>query len=277
MPETPSATLTSPSRHGRPKVSETITATRTRRASSRPARILFADASGSLGSRVTQFSTTLEVSTPALAQMNPWAVSEISTPRSIRTIRFDSRNTTSTTRGSLSKAAAQSRARGDGSIESRFTARPSAFEMIFCATTKTSRSTTSILASRRAAAISAATSSPPVTSGIPDTPTSSMFLVTTFLRLCVFASLRLCDFARGHSAHSEAKLLQISFSPQACFFQFESFENAHLIQRGKRFGAFTVFEQRLDVCRLVDVQRDASVLHYHAFDTDTGSFLLMER
>ena len=65
------ATFTSPSRQGRPKVSETITAKRVRKLLSRQLRRRRAEASGSFGKRVTSPAAELDRSTPALAQTNP--------------------------------------------------------------------------------------------------------------------------------------------------------------------------------------------------------------
>ena len=65
-------------------------------------RSLAAEASGSTGSRQTVSSPgTFEASTPALAQTKPWWVSEITMPRSMRTMRRLSLKTTSIWRGSF--------------------------------------------------------------------------------------------------------------------------------------------------------------------------------
>ena len=73
MPAHPIATLTSPSRHGRPNVSVITTATRTPSAADSPARSASALRSGSSGRSVRNPSATFEASTPALAQIEPVA------------------------------------------------------------------------------------------------------------------------------------------------------------------------------------------------------------
>ena len=76
---------------------ETITATSAPRATNR-LRSWRADASGSAGSTTTRSDAPLDDwSTPLLAQTKPWRVSVISTGPIWRTIRVDSRSTTSTT------------------------------------------------------------------------------------------------------------------------------------------------------------------------------------
>jgi hypothetical protein len=96
------ATSVMPWRQARPKESETTTATSTPRRPASAARSFDAEASGSTGSRQTVSSPgTLEASTPALAQTKPWWVSEITMPRSMRTMRRLSLKTTSIWRGSF--------------------------------------------------------------------------------------------------------------------------------------------------------------------------------
>ena len=92
--------------------------------------------------------STFDASTPALAQMKPWCVSQIITPCSMRTMRFDSRSTTSIWRASFSNSRAYDSANGDGVTVSRSTMRPSAFETIFCVTTSTSPSSIATPVSR---------------------------------------------------------------------------------------------------------------------------------
>ena len=58
------------------------------------------------------------------AQQKPWCVSVISTGPIWRMIRFDSRSTTSTTRGSFSHRSAHDTANGDGSMSASSTAQP---------------------------------------------------------------------------------------------------------------------------------------------------------
>jgi hypothetical protein len=102
--------------------------------------------------------------------MKPWRVSAMITPRSIRTMRALSRNTTSTCRASLLHCAANSSARGDGVTEDRSTNCPSLFETTLCVTTTMSPCSNTTPAPCAARRISAATSSPGRTSGIPGTP-----------------------------------------------------------------------------------------------------------
>src|SRR5438067_600780 len=101
-----------------------------------------------------------EESTPADAQMNPCRVSAITSGGRTRTISTDSRRIASTRRGSRSPAS--SRARADGSMSSRRTTRPSAFDTTFCASTTMSSSSSSTAPATRPPR-----SSPSPTSGIP--------------------------------------------------------------------------------------------------------------
>src|SRR5437773_4691724 len=94
------------------------------------------------------------------------------TPWAIRTIRRDSRRMTSMSRGSLWCSAAQSAAAGDGATSSSRTIAPSAFETIFCATTKTSPIFTVRVALVTAFAITVPRSAPRAISGSPGTPTT---------------------------------------------------------------------------------------------------------
>jgi hypothetical protein len=107
------------------------------------------------------------MSTPALAQTNPWRVLATITPRSIRTMPLDSRKTSSIRRGSLWYFAAHSWARSEGSTESRRTILPSALDTIFCATTKTSPCLRTSLCRLAASTRRGARSSPGATSGSP--------------------------------------------------------------------------------------------------------------
>ena len=169
MPAMPMAMSVWPSRHGRPNVSLTMTATSAPRAA-KPARMRRAEASESSGSSTTRPWAPLELwSMPLLAHTKPWWVSVMSTGPTMRTMRRDSRSTSSTTRGSLSHFAAHSVANPDGVTSSSSTVRPSALDTIFDVTTSTSPSTTSV-----AAAISAARSSPGRISGNPTTPAISI-------------------------------------------------------------------------------------------------------
>ena len=70
-------------------------------------------------------------------------------------------------RGSLSRAAASSRARGDGSTSASRTRRPSALERIFWVTTTTSKSAGAMPARSIASPTRRATSSPSRTMGMP--------------------------------------------------------------------------------------------------------------
>ena len=92
--------------HGRPNVSEMMTATSMPMACP-SARECVGHPSGSTGSRhdLPLFST-FDMSTPAFAQTKPWRVSEIMTPCSTRTMRLVSPSTTSMWRASLSHVAA---------------------------------------------------------------------------------------------------------------------------------------------------------------------------
>lgn len=149
-PAAPIATSVSPVRHGRPKVSVTITPTSTPSDSRSPARIAAAEASGSSGSSRTVPAGVFEASTPAAAMTRPCRFS---------TIRRGPRRATTRT---VSASIAASR-------ESARTIRPSALETIFEVTSSTSPS-------RRAgpaAAISCARSSPGRTSGIPPSARTS--------------------------------------------------------------------------------------------------------
>ena len=128
--------MASPWRQGRPNVSEIMTASGECRAISSSRQSCIAERSGSSGRRTTLPFGALETSTPPLAQTNPWCVSTISTPRSIRTMRLLSRKTTSTMRGSLLYFSAHCCARAEGAIVSKRTIRPSALLTIFWATTK---------------------------------------------------------------------------------------------------------------------------------------------
>src|SRR5262245_20616475 len=96
------------------------------------------------------------------------------TPRSIRTIRRDSRRTISMIRASLPCAAAHRSASADGITSSSATTAPSAFETIFCATTKTSPRSIVRADFSTAPAIFAPRSSPRTISGRPATPTMWM-------------------------------------------------------------------------------------------------------
>ena len=83
------ATSVQPSRQGRPKVSEMITAASTPASRAMASLIDAAEASGSIGSSATSpCVSTFDWSTPALAQMKPCRVSVMITPWSMRTTRL---------------------------------------------------------------------------------------------------------------------------------------------------------------------------------------------
>ncbi len=141
IPDTPSATSTMPQRHGRPKLSETMTGRSVPKRARSASRMRAAEASGSTGSSVTrspESGPTFEASMPPFAHTNPCRVSVISTPRSMRTIRLASRRTTSIWRASRSHVVAHSIACGDGSTVRRSTTAPSALDTTFWVTTRTS-------------------------------------------------------------------------------------------------------------------------------------------
>ena len=103
--------------------------------------------------------------------MKPWWVSVISTGPIWRTMRVDSRSTTSTTRASLSHRAAHDAANADGSTSASSIAQPSAFDTIFDVTTTTSPSSSGLArALTRHRRSSAARSLPASISGRPATP-----------------------------------------------------------------------------------------------------------
>src|SRR5918997_1973190 len=177
MPEPPMATSVMPRRHARPKESETITGPSTPRRSSRTAPSLAALLSGSRGRRQTVSSPgTFEASTPALAQTKPWRVSEMTTPRSMRTTRRLSRKTTSIWRGSFPHRDAYSLASGEGSTVLRSTRRPSALLITLWVTTSTSPGRRT---GPTASATSPSRSSPGRTSGKPSTGMSSTLFTPT--------------------------------------------------------------------------------------------------
>ena len=168
-PATPSATPTVPRRQARPQLSLMMTPSRLPKCAARRSHNAAADASGSAGSSSTGSDpvpgSTFERSTPAFAMTKPSRCSTISTPGRCRTTRRDSRRMTSTRRGSLSTSAARLCARGEGRTLARSTWRPSAFETIFCATTRTSPSAGTIAPCWQAAISRPARSSPGRISG----------------------------------------------------------------------------------------------------------------
>ena len=161
--------MVSPFRHGRPNVSEMITGTSVCPRSTSPRRIAAADADESIGSRQTAPSLTFDWSIPAFAQTQPCFVSDRISPFVIRTIRFDSRSTSSTARASRSQASAHSLAKSPAVTVSSCTTRPSALDTIFCVTTSTSPASSGVSCASSAPAISPAKSSPSRTSGMPPT------------------------------------------------------------------------------------------------------------
>ena len=177
-PDTPIATSVMPQRHGRPNESDTMTGTSTPNLARMASRIARAEPSGSCGRRVTMWplaGPTFDASMPPLAQMKPCSVSVIRTPCSIRTTRRASRRTTSIWRGSRSQRSANVIASGRGSIVSRSTIAPSAFETIFWVTTRTSsgRSGRTPAVASIASPIRPARSSPPTISGMPTSAIAS--------------------------------------------------------------------------------------------------------
>ena len=143
-PAAPSAIPTVPRRNGRPKLSLTTIARRLPHISSNRRCKARAEASGSSGSSSTRSlpsdGATFEWSIPALAITQPRRCSAISRLGRCRTMRRDSERITSTSRGSFSTSAASAMARSDGSTVATSTARSSALETIFWATTSTSPS-----------------------------------------------------------------------------------------------------------------------------------------
>lgn len=148
------ATSVRPCRQGRPKVSETITPTRTPSRSRSPRRMRPAEASGSSGSSSTVPGEVLEASTPAAAITKPCRVCAMTvSPRR------------ATTRAVSSSIAAVRLSRCVVSL-ALCLIRPSALLTILEVTTRMSPSRRS----GAACATSRATSSPGRTSGRPGTP-----------------------------------------------------------------------------------------------------------
>ena len=138
-PATPSATLTMPSRHGRPNVSETMTPTVDAGQLAQPvaqparARVRIRREAASATSPPGMF----EWSTPPFAHTKPCRVSVIRT-RSERSTRTLSSRTTCTMRGSGSRSAGARCATASSLARRRRrgrTSRPSDLETTFCATT----------------------------------------------------------------------------------------------------------------------------------------------
>ncbi len=145
-----------PRRHGRPKVSETTTATSTPRRARRPWRMRRAERSGSTGKRAARPRARLDRSTPALAHTKPCAVSVMSNSLRRRSTRTASPST--------------SRRRASASSGSRSTTLASALDTTFWVTTTTSPSaSTRPRTPSQASATKAASSSPACTSGRPST------------------------------------------------------------------------------------------------------------
>ena len=149
-PAHPMATLTTPSRHGRPKVSVITTASHTPKASRRVSLNREAVSSGSSGSSVSSPLPTFDASTPALAHTKPWRVSAIT--RSPR--RATTRRVSRSTQASLPSG-------------SSGTTRPSALDTIFWVTTTMSPSSGRMSFDRMASTRRRPRSSPGRTSGIP--------------------------------------------------------------------------------------------------------------
>ena len=167
------ATSVCPLRHGRPKVSVTITASLLCVEPSSARLILTALASGSSGSRATYPLGTFDLSMPELAQTKPCLVSVMITPCPLLTTRLDSLSTSSTSLGSFPSAAATLFARDPGTTLESLTSRPSAFDTIFCFTTMTSPPASLMLFLASPTVISSERSSPEATSGKPFTGMTS--------------------------------------------------------------------------------------------------------
>ena len=176
-PAAPIATPTVPLRQARPKLSLMMTANRTPKRADSRARNASALASGSTGSNSARWTpslgATLDWSTPAFAITKPSRCSTISRLGRARTTRRDSDSTISTSRGSLAMAAPSFSASADGVTPATSTARPSAFETIFCATTSTSPSRGRSRSVSSASPSSPARLSPACTIGKPGTACSS--------------------------------------------------------------------------------------------------------
>src|ERR1700722_11737062 len=135
----PMANSVRPSRQGRPKLSVMITGI------AKPvldliARLrLAAERSGSSGSSSAWLPpSTLDTSTPLLAQINPWCVSVMSTPFLRRMTARLSRKASSITLASSPYGFAHATDSSDGVIVARSIRRPSALETILCFTTRMS-------------------------------------------------------------------------------------------------------------------------------------------
>ena len=148
-PAHPMATLSTPARHGRPNVSVITTPTSMPAGVDTAARIRPAVPSGSSGRRERNPSSTLEASTPALAQTSPCRVSAMTMSQRRATTRRVSRST---------HAALPSGCSG--------TTRPSAFETTFWVTTRMSLRSSLRPSRARAWRMREARSSPARTSGM---------------------------------------------------------------------------------------------------------------
>ena len=137
MPAQPMATSVSPRRHGRPNVSDTITATSTPARARMPSRRRRADRSASSGRSAAHPASTLERSTPALAHTKPCFVSLMTRSPRRRSTRTDSRSTIALW--------------ASGSSDSSRSSLPSAFDTTFWVTTTTSPSASVVAGSAAAA------------------------------------------------------------------------------------------------------------------------------
>src|SRR5262249_43320809 len=170
-----------PRRQARPKLSLMITATCTPNLSDRRLINMAALPSGSIGSSRACWGSsgeaTLDWSMPALATTKPSRGSRIRSPGLARTTRTDSDSISSTKRGSFWTLPASSIASAEGSTVARSTMRPSAFDTIFCASTKTSPPRGTMPPCASPSPIKATRSSSLRTSGMPGTARISTALL----------------------------------------------------------------------------------------------------
>ena len=164
-----------PFRKARPWLSLMMSATSVPVSAFRDARNRAQLASGSSGSSSAvssvPFCSILDMSMPALAMTKPSLCATTRTSRRYRTTSVDSRRISSTRRGSLLTSHANCCAASEGAMLSRRTRRPSAFETIFCASTRTSPSHSFSCDAASAARMIAVRSSPGLTIGRPASAT----------------------------------------------------------------------------------------------------------
>ena len=143
IPAQPIATSTCPSRHGRPKVSVTSTASSTpKRADEGRAQARGRGVGVERQQRDDAGRDAVRLVDAGVGAHPAVLVSTIRCPRSMRTMRVVSRSTTSTARGSLSGVAPARELLGERrglDVRRASTTRPSAFDTTFWQTTTTSR------------------------------------------------------------------------------------------------------------------------------------------